>query len=342
MKAVILCGGSGTRLWPISRQSTPKQFVKIIENKSLFELTLLRNQDIVEEFIIVVNENQLDLCKSQVPKKLIDNCKFIIEPCARNTAPAIALAALLAGEDSILVLPSDHLIKDETAYKESVSRALDFSKEGNLVTFGIKPSYPETGFGYIEANDNDVISFKEKPILEKAKEYFSSGTFLWNSGMFCFQANNFLNELRKFRSDIFDNAEFAFKDAKLENKVLKVNLKMMKKIPAESIDYAVMEHSKLVKVVPASIQWSDLGSYDSLYEELKKDSDGNTINDNSILVNSKNNLIMSNNRLITTFDVDDLIIVDQDDSILVGKRGSSQSVKKIVEILSKENSKLLK
>lgn len=341
MKAVILCGGAGTRLWPISRQRTPKQFAKIFNDKSIFQLTLERNLNHVDGFIIVVNEKQLSLCKSQIESSLLEKTQFIIEPCARNTAPAIALAALLAKDDTLLVLPSDHLIKNQASYEQAVKAAHSFANDNALVTFGITPTYPETGFGYIEAEGNDVKSFKEKPNERLAKEYLSKGNYFWNSGMFCFKSSTFLSELNEYRPDILSTSTQTFNNAKLEENTYFLNADEMNLIPAQSIDYAVMENSNLVKIVPADLSWSDLGSYDALYEELEKDENGNTKSENHIAFESKNNLVINNKKLITTFNVDDLIIVETQDSILIGKRGESQNVKKIVEQLKNKSPKYL-
>jgi mannose-1-phosphate guanylyltransferase len=341
MQAVILCGGAGTRLWPISRQSSPKQFAQIFNNKSLFQLTIERNLELVDGFIIVVNEKQLSLCKSQITKDVLLKTKFIIEPCARNTAPAISLAALLSPDDTILILPSDHLIRNQSAYKDSIIKANTFAQDNNLVTFGITPTYPETGFGYIESNGNDVSSFKEKPNIDLAKKYIEQGNYFWNSGMFCFKSKVFLDELNQHRPDIHQACLNTFKASHVDTNIHYAQLSDMKLIPAESIDYAVMEKSKSVKIVPADLSWSDLGSFDSLYNELEKDDNGNTFSENYIGHESHNNLILNNKKLITTFNVDDLIIVETDDAILIGKKGESQNVKKIVETLKSKNSKLL-
>ena len=340
MKAVILCGGAGTRLWPISRQSSPKQFAPIFNGKSLFQLTIERNLPHVDGLIVVVNEKQLSLCQSQIPQEIASQTDFIIEPTGRNTAPAIALAALLT-EDNLLVLPSDHLIKDLEQYKNSIQKAHEYSQLNNLVTFGIKPTYPETGYGYIEAKGHDVESFKEKPELDIAQKYIESGNYYWNSGMFCFQSTTYLNELKNYRNDIYSTAKVAFDNANVNERIYRIDLNQMKEIPSESIDYAVMEKSQIVKIVPSDIAWSDLGSFDSLYDELDKDDNGNTFSSNYIQHNSKNNLILSNKRIITTFDVEDLLIVETQDSILIGKKGESQNVKKIVESLKVNHQHLL-
>jgi mannose-1-phosphate guanylyltransferase len=205
MKTVILCGGSGTRLWPISRTRTPKQFAKIFNGQSLYEKTIQRNQSLSESFCVVVNDKQLPSCHGQTSGDI--NVNFLIEPVGRNTAAAIALAALASNPDEILlVLPSDHLIKDLENYNQSIEQAKAFAKDNKLVTFGIEAKYPETGYGYIEAQGSEVLSFKEKPDLETAKEYLKKGNYYWNSGMFCFKASTFLEELFCHSPDIFNAA----------------------------------------------------------------------------------------------------------------------------------------
>lgn len=341
MKAVILCGGSGTRLWPISRTSTPKQFARLFENKSLFDLTLERNKKFVDGIIVIVNEKQLSLCQEQIPTELKDKVQFIIEPSARNTAPAICLAALAANKnEDLLVLPSDHLIQDLDIYEDCLKQASTFSQEKNLVTFGMEAKYPETGFGYIEALGNDVKSFKEKPDLETAKSYAAAGNFYWNSGMFMFTAETFLEDMKAYSPKILEKSQSAFQNAKIENNIIRIQKDDMDAIPANSIDYAVMESSERVKVIPSKFYWSDLGSFDALYDILPKDSHGNT-KDAAINLDSKNNLILKHKKLIATFDIEDLIIVDTEDALLIAKRGNSQRVKNLLELVSHERASLL-
>jgi mannose-1-phosphate guanylyltransferase len=341
MKAVIMCGGSGTRLWPISRKSNPKQFVPLFNGKSLFELTLERNLNLVDEFIIVVNELQLPLCRQQIPKIISDKVKFIIEPIGRNTAPAITLAALLAKDADLLILASDHLIKDQASYENCVANAQKLAKSENLVTFGITPEYPEIGYGYIQADKNDVISFKEKPNLETAKKYIESGNYYWNSGMFFFNSSTYLNELKNYQEEIFTMSNKALTNAKVDENVYYILEEDMLNIPQDSIDYAVMEKSKFVKVVPSAFNWSDLGSFDALYEELPKDTSGNTQSEMHLSDNSHNNIILSDKRIIATFDINDLIIVDTEDALLIGKRGESQKVKQLLSQVKKIKPELL-
>ncbi len=331
MKAVIMCGGAGTRLWPISRQSTPKQFNKIFNDKSLFELTLERNSDLCDGFIVIVNEKQLSLCKEQVPANLKDIVQFIVEPVGRNTAPAIALAAHLTKNDDLLILASDHLISELDIYKNCVESAQKIGGKDNLVTFGITAKYPETGYGYIEADGNQVLSFKEKPDTKTAIEYVASGNYFWNSGMFYFNAEAFLTELNNYAVNIYEKSLKALECSKKEEKTIYIQKEHMFDIPANSIDYAVMENSKKVKVIPSPFYWSDLGSFDSLYSELPKDEDGNSENKNYVQLNSHNNLVISPKKLVATFDVNDIIIINTEDALLIGKRGETQKVKQVLE-----------
>lgn len=340
MKTVILCGGSGTRLWPVSRKTNPKQFAKILDNQSLYEKTIKRNEPFSDEIKVIVNEKQFPVCETQSESS--SKVQFLLEPIGRNTAPAIALACLESDpEDVLLIVPSDHLIGDQKKYEECVLIAQELALGGNLVTFGIQAKYPETGYGYIEAHNNDVLSFKEKPDLETAKSYLNKGNYYWNSGMFCFQAKTFLEELGNRSPKILEKIKQVHAHKKINHNALSYNLDLMLEVPDDSIDYAVMEKSKKVKVVPSHFQWSDMGSYDSLFDELEKDYDNNACNGETINFNSKNNLILSNKRIITTFDIEDLIIVDTEDALLIGKRGKSQNVKKIVEALKSQNSTLL-
>jgi mannose-1-phosphate guanylyltransferase len=342
MKTVILCGGAGTRLWPISRQKSPKQFAQIFNGESLFENTVLRNKSLSDSYSVVVNKTQLPLCKEQMPSDLKASTQFLIESTARNTAPAIALAALSSKpEEILLILPSDHLIKDMDIYSECIEAACKLAMKDKLVTFGIKAKYPEVGFGYIEADGVNVKSFKEKPDLATAIEYLESGNFFWNSGMFCFKAKTFLDELKEFSPEIYNQCLETHNNLHLKGDEKHFNIDDMLKIPSDSIDYAVMEKSKNVCVVPSNFYWSDLGSFDSLYSELKKDADGNTIDKNHLSFESKNNLVISDKKVIATFNVEDLIIIETKDSILVGKRGESQNVKKLLEQVKNHDEKLL-
>ncbi|MCR4942355.1 MAG: mannose-1-phosphate guanylyltransferase/mannose-6-phosphate isomerase [Campylobacter sp.] len=337
MTNIILCGGSGTRLWPISRTLLPKQFAKLFDGKSLFDLTIERNLKLCDDFFIVSNAEQYFISLDQLEKMGLKDQRYILEPIGKNTAPAIALACLSLPEDEILlVTPSDHLIKDIKSYEQAIKEAKILAQNNHLVVFGIKPSHPNTGFGYIEANGQDVLSFHEKPDLKTAENFIKSGNFYWNSGMFMFKAGVFLEELKTHAPEIYGTCLSAFKNAKNENP-LRVNLDDMEKIPSDSIDYAVLEKSQNVKVVYADMAWSDLGSFDSLYDEFEKDEFGNTKCQNHININSSRNLIFSNTRKVATIDIDDMIIVDTKDALLVCKKGSSQKVKQVVAKLKDDD-----
>lgn len=337
---VILSGGSGTRLWPISRTLMPKQFVKLFNGVSLFQKTLLRNNGLCEKTIIVSNSEQLFLALDQAEEVNEKGLSFLLEPVGRNTAPAIAMAAFGVGiDDILLVSSSDHLIKNEEAYKKAVSKAVAFAQEGHIVTFGIKPTYPETGYGYIESNGYDVLSFKEKPDAATAEEYIKKGNFYWNSGMFCFKAGVLLDELKRHSPSIYETSQLAYQNALRDNDKAKIRLDDMKAIPEDSIDYAVMEKSSLVKVVPCDMGWSDVGSFESLYAELGKDEHGNT-SSSAINIDSKNNLILESERQIATIGIDGLMIVDTPDALLVAKHGCGQQVKNVVAKLKERGSEL--
>jgi len=336
MTNIILCGGNGTRLWPISRTLMPKQFVKLFENKSLFQLTVERNSKLCNNLFIVSNAEQYFLAVDQLEELHKINNKYLLEPVGKNTAPAIALACFaLNSEELVMVTPSDHLIKDETEYAKVLKTAKELALEDNLVTFGITATFPETGYGYIESkNAYEVKAFHEKPDFETATKYFKAGNYYWNSGMFMFKAGVFLEELQKYSLEIYNTSLDAFNNAS-KGDIIRIKHEDMLNIQEDSIDYAVMEKSSKVKVVSSNIDWSDVGSFDSLYEELPKDENGNTKNPNHISIDSKNNFIYGNERKIATVDIQDCIIVDTGDALLISKKGSSQKVKQVVNEISK-------
>jgi mannose-1-phosphate guanylyltransferase len=352
MVNIILCGGSGTRLWPMSRKHYPKQFYPLVGEQSLFQQTYLRNISSCDKQIVVTGQDhyfmaahQLDTAGSEARKS---HASFLLEPCGRNTAPAIALACFsLSPDDIVLVTPSDHLVSNEKEYRRMVSLAEKAALDGYLVTFGIRPSYAETGYGYIEKGSSlspeifMVKSFREKPDQKTAEEYTASGDFFWNSGMFAFRSGIFLEDLKKTSPAIYDESQKAYahaikgKDATTGFFSVRVPKQDMIKIPSDSIDYAVMEKSTRVAVIPSDFGWNDLGSFDSLYDVMEKDANGNTISSAHVDVNSTGNLVVSGKRKIATVGLTDCIIIDTPDALLVGKRGSSQLVKQAVEILNK-------
>ena len=322
---LILCGGSGTRLWPLSRTLMPKQFVKLFNGQSLFQLTVERNRTLCDEQFIVSNSEQYFLAYDQLEELGRSNNRYLLEPIGRNTAPAIALACLSVDPEAVvLVTPSDHLIKNQDAYKAVVKRAELLAEDGFLVTFGITPSYAETGYGYIEASDEDVKSFKEKPDSSTAQSYIDKGNYYWNSGMFCFKAGVFLNELKHYSPQIYEASVSAYNHAKKDTMV-RIGYDEMLSIPEDSVDYAVMEKSTKVKVVLSNIDWSDVGSFDALSNELPND--------------EKNNFILSYKQ-VCTIDVEDLIVIDTEDALLISRKGSSQKVKDVVTKLKQENKAL--
>ena len=338
---VVLCGGNGTRLWPLSRTLYPKQFNKMIGDRSLFQMTVERNASLCDQTYIVSNEEQYFLALDHLNELEMKADKFILEPVGRNTAPAIALACFAAGEDElVLITPSDHVVQNQQEYNRCLETAKELALKGYMVTFGISPNYPETGYGYIEADGQSVVSFKEKPDVLTAERYLESGNFYWNSGMFLFKAGVFLKELKGAAKEIYDKTLLAFESAKLHFDTIRISKKEMEDIPSNSVDYAVMEHSTNVKVVSSDIGWSDLGSFEALYEHLPKDEAGNSLADRYISVNSSRNLVLSNDRMIATIDVEDLMIVDTPDALMISKQGSSQKVKEIVNELKRRKSNL--
>lgn len=326
MTNIILCGGSGTRLWPISRTLMPKQFVKLFDNRSLFQLTVKRNSTLCDQQMIVSNTEQYFLAIDQLEEIEHHNSQYLLEPAGRNTAPAIALACMaLDANEIVLVTPSDHLIKNGSAYATVLERAHLLADGGFLVTFGIAPAFAETGFGYIEAEGEEVRAFHEKPDAQTAQRYVDAGNYYWNSGMFCFKAGVFLEELQKYSPEIFETSKMAFDNKKTDLSTFRIQHTDMTAIPEESIDYAVMEKSSKVKVVYSDIGWSDVGSFDALAEELPND--------------EHNNFVIAN-KPITLIDIEDLIIIDTEDALLISKKGSSQKVKDVVSSYRQTNPEL--
>ncbi len=323
---VVLSGGIGSRLWPLSRKAKPKQYIPLFEEKSLFELTVQRNRNIASRSIMVGSVQNVDLAKGYLSE---ENSLTIVEAVPRNTAAAIAFAAFACEPDDILIVsPSDHLIENQQKYEESLRQGVQYAEEDYLVTFGIEPTRPETGYGYIEHQGNDVLSFREKPNLETAKEFLKKGNFLWNSGIFCFKASIYLEELFRFEPRVFRAAKEAYEAA--ENGILSEELSM--KIPSKSIDYAVMERSERIKVVPSNFVWSDMGSYDSLYDYLKMKGHP---------VDATGNMVIGTNKYVSFLGISDTILVHTEDAILVVQKQASQDVKHLYEELEQEGSRLL-
>ena len=320
MTNVILCGGSGTRLWPLSRTLMPKQFIRLFNAKSLFDLTLRRNVH-AQKTIIVCNEAHYFLALDECGGKKID--KFILEPFGKNTAAAITFAALCCDEDEILLItPSDHLIEDEALLIPQ-----SYAKQDFLVTFGIKPSEPNTGYGYIKADKNgDVERFIEKPNLETAVKFIKEGEYYFNSGMFCFKAGVFLSEMKKYAPSIVKDVTAAIEGSVNEPNLLKIRPTFMDKIEDISIDYALMQKSLNIKMVPLDAGWSDMGSFDELSKKMKSDGE-------PLQIDASENFVIAK-KPTALVDVQNLLVVDTEDALLIAKKGSSQKVKEVYKHFS--------
>jgi mannose-1-phosphate guanylyltransferase/mannose-6-phosphate isomerase len=335
----ILCGGAGSRLWPVSRELHPKPFIRLADGQSLLQKAFLRGVALpgVAEVLTVTNRDLLFKTKDEFIEVNKDGitASFILEPVGRNTAAAIAAATLHVaksyGEDAlILVLAADHLIADQNAFAEVIAKATVLANAGKVVTFGITPHAPETGYGYIEADGNTVLRFVEKPSPEKAQEYLASGRYLWNSGMFCFSAGTMLREMGLHCPDILTTtAACVEKSRLLEGQgfaQLELDQSSFSHVQSISIDYAVMERSAKVAVVPCSIGWSDIGSWDSLGDLSAPDGDGNRIDGQVLLHDVKNCYIQSKERIVGAVGIENLVIVDTPDALLIADKFRSQDV----------------
>jgi mannose-1-phosphate guanylyltransferase len=327
MKIVLLCGGSGQRLWPLSRERYPKQFIPMFKGQSLFDLTVERNQKSANGFMVVTNSEQFLLAKRSInnyPENI--DFTYVIEPMAKNTAYAICYAALASNpEDVLLVLPTDHLIQGQDLYEHGLARANQLALEGNIVCFGIKPTRAETGYGYIQHHGEKVLQFKEKPSQELAKQYLEAGEYVWNSGMFCFQAKTLIEEMREYCPEVLERSQQALKSEAIDG-VFYIDAKPIEDAKGISIDYALMEKTKKIKVVPLDLDWSDAGCFDELSGVL---SDQNT--EQTFEVKSNNNFVYSTEQRMTCLvGVDDLVVIDDEDALLICKQGQTQDVKKMV------------
>lgn len=339
MIPIILSGGSGTRMWPYSRSMFPKQFLPLVGENSMLQETILRLAESIPP-LVVCNEDHRFMVAEQLRELDINAHNILLEPVARNTAPAIALAALNvmeSGDDIMLVLPADHVIPDVEAFQKALTIAESQASNGALVTFGIVPTYAETGYGYIRASGSvtgcPVEEFLEKPDLVKANEYVASGEYFWNSGMFMFKASTYLAELEKFAPEIFTACVNAMNGAKEDLDFVRVDSSAFELCPSESIDYAVMEKTGSAVMVPLDAGWSDLGSWSSLWAIYEKDNQGNATRGDVILENTRNCYVQSEDKLIATVGLTDTVIVQTDDAILVAAQDQVQNVKAIVERL---------
>jgi mannose-1-phosphate guanylyltransferase/mannose-6-phosphate isomerase len=343
---LILSGGSGTRLWPVSRKNLPKQFLALAGKGTLFQQTVARTRQLPEVAapIVVASEDHRFLAADQLLEAGVEGADIVLEPLARNTAPAIALGALQAlqrdPEALLLVLPADHLITDTAAFADAVTRAVPLAAQGWLVTFGIRPDRPDTGFGYIrrtEAIDDHgyrVGQFVEKPDLATAESYLADGGYDWNSGMFLFKASRYLEELATHAPEMLAAVREAHAQASTDLDFVRIDRDAFARVPENSIDYAVMEKTQRAAVIPVSCGWSDIGSWSALWLTGEKDAQGNLCEGDTMAVDTRNSLLRSHDRhLLATVGVDDLIVVTTPDATLVAHRDAAQDVKKIVERL---------
>ena len=325
---VILTGGVGSRLWPLSRKSQPKQYLELFQGKSLFEMTLDRNSHLVDQVMVVGNVDNCHLSRKVLDKSQTSYID-IVEATPRNTAAAIAFAAFAAQpEDILIITPSDHIIDEMDAYNNAIAEAIAKAKDNYIVTFGIVPTKPETGFGYIEHKEDTVLAFREKPNKATAIDFISRGNFLWNSGMFCFKAGVLLAELKAFEPEVYVKALQAWE----ANQKGKLDYDLSMAIPSISIDYAVMERSKKIKVVASQFAWSDLGSFESVYDYLL--AQGHP-------VDSQGNMVIGTDVFSTFIGMRNTIFVATPDANLILQKEQSQDVKYIYNELERQGSDLL-
>mgnify|MGYP002723426678 CR=1 FL=1 len=341
---VILSGGSGTRLWPVSRPECPKQLLPLTADETMLQLTAVRTRGfedaLVGHPILVSNALHAGIIDEQLQKSGIADYRVILEPIGRNTAPAIALAALEAqNDDALLVMPSDHVIADLPAFHEAIARALPLVAQGWLVTFGIKPDGPETGYGYIQMGNlcgDDVYAvarFVEKPDVANAERMLNEGDHAWNAGIFLFRADAYLAAMETHQPDMLKAVKTAMAQAKRDGAHIFPDAMAFHACPSDSVDYAIMERETQVACVPVSMGWSDVGSWDSLHAVSTRCADENAVLGDALLLGARNCLVHSDGPRITLVDVDDLIVVVAQGDIMILKRGESQKVRKVTEAL---------
>lgn len=346
MIPIILCGGSGSRLWPLSRTQYPKQFLKILGQQSLLQETVLRlpqaSSFLFKKMFVISNQEHRFLVAEQLREIQVDY-RLFLEPVGRNTAAAIAVASLQAAKNNpqevLLVLSADHAIHDKAAFADAIGLANQAAQAGAIVTFGVAPTAPETGYGYIEVVPGSdsatkmVKSFVEKPDLEKAQAYLQAGNYYWNSGMFAFRADVMLAELQRLAPDILSACEQALKDAKHEQDFVWLEETSFGACRSDSIDYAVMEKTQLAQVVPFAGGWNDVGSWSAVWDESPKDDRGNVLTGDVVTHEVSQSYIHAESRLVGVVDVDNLVVIETSDAVLITQKGSAQKVKDLVELL---------
>ncbi|WP_294989104.1 mannose-1-phosphate guanylyltransferase/mannose-6-phosphate isomerase [uncultured Stenotrophomonas sp.] len=344
IQPVILSGGSGTRLWPLSREAYPKQFLPLAGELTMLQATWQRIAPLAARGpLVIANEEHRFVAAEQLQQVGAEPAAIILEPVGRNTAPAIAVAALEATRDGadalLLVLPSDHVITDEAAFRSAVQAAAGAAEAGKLVTFGIVPTGPETGYGYIKAADGQglraVERFVEKPDLDTATGYVASGQYYWNSGMFLFKASRYLQELERFQPAMLAGSRQAWQQARRDADFTRLDKDAFTAVPSDSIDYAVMEKTADAVVIPLDAGWNDVGSWTALRDVSQQDGDGNAHQGDVIAIDCRNTYAYAQ-RLVALVGLDDVIVVETDDAVLVGKADRMQEVKTVVAQLKAE------
>ena len=342
-----MAGGAGSRLWPLSRQLNPKQFLALTGERTLLQATLDRLEGLeVTAPVLICNDEHRFIAAEQLRQAGVDGAEILLEPVGRNTAPAIALAALRAteqgGDPLLLVLAADHAMQDDAAFRESVQRAVPLAEAGHLVTFGVVPSAPETGYGYIErgavldGGGYAVARFVEKPDAATAQTYFDGGDYYWNSGMFLFRASRYLEELECFEPEMLAACRDALSGGQRDLDFVRVANEAFAACPADSIDYAVMERTEAAAMVALDAGWSDIGSWSALWAIAERDGDDNSLRGDVVTHDVRGTLIHADHRLVAAVGVNDLVVVETKDAVLVAHKDRVQDVKKVVERLKAE------
>ncbi|TCV87585.1 MULTISPECIES: mannose-1-phosphate guanylyltransferase/mannose-6-phosphate isomerase [Methylomonas] len=345
MIPVVLSGGSGTRLWPLSRGQYPKQFLPLVSGNTMLQETILRLDGVagLQAPIAVCNEDHRFMLAEQMREIGIKPAAIILEPVGKNTAPAVAMAALSARseDDVLLILPADHVVGNRSAFHRAVAQAELLAKQDLLVTFGIVATEPETGYGYIKRGETrygeayKVAAFVEKPDLQTAQRYLESGEYFWNSGMFAFKAGCFLRELEKFNPEMLEVCREALRAAKPDLDFVRLDKQIFSTCPSDSIDYAVMEKTDKAVVIPLDAEWNDVGSWSALWDVTEKDAAGNAIKGDVLTVDTRNSYIHSANKLVAVIGVENLVVVETDDAVMIAAKDRVQDVKEVVDQLKK-------